>query len=241
MPFAAVEKIDKELDRLEKAGILSKVISSEWAAPTVYVRKKSNQIRICADFSTGLNAVLKYYHYPLPTPEVFKKLNGGVVFSNVDLINAYLQISVEEECSKLLCINTHRGLYMFERLVFGVSFAPVMFRQVMDTLLGGLEFASIYLDDIVIASKYTEEHHRQIHKVFKRIHNLGFRIKESKCEFLMNEIRYLGHIIDKNGRRPDPERAKAIKKHAFPKKCHRTSKFSRISKFLSSVHYKKQK
>ena len=80
--FAAVEKIDEELDRLEKAGILSKVISSEWVAPTVYVRKKSNQIRICVDFSPGLNAVLKDYHYPFPSPkEVFNKLNGGVVSS----------------------------------------------------------------------------------------------------------------------------------------------------------------
>ena len=69
VPFAAVEKTDEELDRLEKAGILSKVSSSEWASPTVYVRKKSNQIRICADFSTGLNVALKDYHYPLLTPE----------------------------------------------------------------------------------------------------------------------------------------------------------------------------
>ena len=100
--FAAVEKIDEELDRLEKAGILSKVISSEWDAPTIYVRKKSNQIRICADFSTCLNAVLKDYHYPLSTPEeVFNKLNCGVVFSSVDLSDAYIQIPVEEECSKL--------------------------------------------------------------------------------------------------------------------------------------------
>ena len=117
-----VEKIDEELDRLEKDDIQSKVISSEWAAPTVYVRKKSNQIRICADFSTGLKAVLKDYHYPLPTPEeVLNKLNGGVAFSKVDLNDAYLQIPVEEECSKLLCINTHRGLYKFERLAFGAA------------------------------------------------------------------------------------------------------------------------
>ena len=67
--FAALEQIDVVLDRLEKAGILSKVSSSEWAAPTVYVRKKSNQICVCADFSTGLYAALKDYHYPLPTPE----------------------------------------------------------------------------------------------------------------------------------------------------------------------------
>ena len=167
--------------------------------------------RLCR-FSTGLNAALKDYHYPLPTPEVvFNKLNGGVVFSKVDLSDAYLQIPVEVECSKLQCINTHRGIYKFERLAFGIKVAPAIFQQVMDTMLGGLNFACVYLADIVIASKSTEEHRRLIREVFERIHNFGFRIKETKCEFLMNEIRYLGHIIDKNGRRLDPEKAEAIK------------------------------
>ena len=152
----------------------------------------------------------------------------------MNLTDAYLQIPVEEECSKLLCINTHMGFYKF--IPFGVKVVPAIFQRVMDTMLGGLDFACTYLDDIVIARKSTEEHCRQIHVVFERIHNFGFRIKETKCEFLMNEIRYLGHIIDKNGRRPGLERAEAIKNHTFPKKCRRTSKFSRISKFLSSVH-----
>ena len=83
--FAALEQIDEELDRLKKAGILSKEDFSEWAAPTVYVKKKSNQIRVCADFSTGLNKALKDHHYPLPSPEeIFKKLNGGKIISKID-------------------------------------------------------------------------------------------------------------------------------------------------------------
>ena len=96
--------------------MLSKVEFSEWAAPTVYIRKKKcKEIRVCADFSTELNAALKDYHYPLPCPEeVFNKLNGGKVFSKIDLSEAYLQIPVEENRSKLLCINTHRGLYKFD-------------------------------------------------------------------------------------------------------------------------------
>ena len=69
VPFAATEEINKELDRLVNRGILSKVEFSEWVAPTVYIRKKSKEIRVCADFSTGLNAALKDYHYPLPSPE----------------------------------------------------------------------------------------------------------------------------------------------------------------------------
>lgn len=89
MPFASVEKIDKELDRLVKTGILSKIEFSKWAVPTVYVKKKSKEIRVCADVSTGLNAALEDYHYSLPSPEeVFTKLNGDKDFSNVDLSNA---------------------------------------------------------------------------------------------------------------------------------------------------------
>ena len=85
------------------------------------------------------------------------ELNGSVVFSKVDLSDAYLQIPVEEECSKLLCINTHRGIYKFERLAFGIKVTPAIFQQVIDTMLVGLDFACAYLDDIVIASKSTEE------------------------------------------------------------------------------------
>ena len=85
IPFTALEQIDDELDWLEKAGILSKTDFSEWAVPTVYVRKKSNQIRVCANFSTGFNHALKVHHYPLPRPEeIFKKLNGGKIISKID-------------------------------------------------------------------------------------------------------------------------------------------------------------
>ena len=89
-------------------GILSKVEFSEWAGPTVYIRNKSKEIWVHADFSTGLNAALKDYHYPLPRPEeVFNKLNGGKVFSKIDLSEAYLQIPVEENIYLNYSVLTH--------------------------------------------------------------------------------------------------------------------------------------
>ena len=184
-------------------GILSKVEFSEWAAPTVYIGEKSKEIRVCADFSTGLNVALKDYHYPLSSPEeVFNKLNGGKVFSKIDLSEPYLQIPVEENNSKLLCINTHRGLYKFDRLVFGIKVAPAMFQQVMDTMLCCFDFTFAYLDDIVISSK-TKELHRENLKVFAQIREFGFYVKKAKCDFCMNKIKNL----DKDGRHPEPESA----------------------------------
>ena len=85
--FAAREITEKELDHLEKIGLLSKTNYSAWASPTVYVnKKKNNKIRVCADYSTGLNNCLKTYNYPLPSSEeIFAKLNGEKIFSKLYL------------------------------------------------------------------------------------------------------------------------------------------------------------
>ena len=85
----------------------------------------------------------------------------------------------------------------------------------MDTMLGGFDFTSAYLDDIVISNKTKELHREHLNKVFAQIRELVFKVKDAKCDFCMNKIKYLGHI-DKDGRRPDPERATAIKDMPAP-------------------------
>ena len=91
-----------------------------------------------------------------------------------------------------------------------------IFQQMMDTMLGGFNFTFTYLDDIVISSQTKELHREHLNKVFAQIRKFGFKVKEVKCDFCMNKIKYLGHIIDKDGRRPDPERATAIKNMPSP-------------------------
>ena len=130
VPFASLDKINQELDRLENVGILSKTEYNQWAAPVVYVKKKSGEIRVCADFSTGLNTALVDFHYPLPSPEeVLSKLNGGRVFSKIDLSDVYLQIPVNNDCANLLCINILRGLCRYENLRLGSSSHPLFFSR----------------------------------------------------------------------------------------------------------------
>ena len=235
VPFASIEKIDRELDRLVKTGILTPVNYSEWAAPTVYVKKKSKEIRVCADFSTGLNEALQDHHYPLPSPEeVFTKLNGGKIFSKLDLSQAYLQLPVQEESSQLLCIATHKGLFKFNRLAFGIKVAPAIFQQVIDTMLSGLDFAIGYLDDILMKSESIEEHRKHVFQVFERIKEYGFTLKDTKCEFFLKKIKYLGQIIDKDGRRPDPERSLAIKDMPEPHNVTTLQSFLGLANYYQS-------
>ena len=95
----------------------------------MYVKKKNNKIWMCADFSTVLSACLRDHTYSLPSPEdIFASLNGGKIFSKLDLSDVYLQVKVKEECSKLLTINTHKGLYEFNRLPFGLKVSSSIFQ-----------------------------------------------------------------------------------------------------------------
>ena len=129
-------------------GVISKVDYPDWVVHTMYVKKKYKKIRVCSIFLTRLNDCLKD---PLPSAEnIFFKLNDGNVFSKIDLSEAYLQVKVDKECSKLLTVNTRKGLFKLNRLSFRLKFAPSLFQQVMSLMLAGLEFATAYLDEILL-------------------------------------------------------------------------------------------
>ena len=116
-------------------GVIQPVSYAKWAAPIVVVRKQNGTVRLCADFSTGLNASLEDNHHPLPVAEdIFATLNGGKFFAKLDLSDAYLQVEVEPESREFLTISTHRGLYQFTRLPFGVKTAEAIFQSIMNNL-----------------------------------------------------------------------------------------------------------
>ncbi|XP_062704639.1 uncharacterized protein K02A2.6-like [Aedes albopictus] len=203
--------VEDELKRLEDSGIITPITYADWAAPIVVVRKPDRTVRICADFSTGLNSALESNNYPLPLPEdIFNRMAHCTMFSHIDLSDAYLQVEVDEESKKLLTINTHKGLYRFNRLSPGVKSAPGAFQQIMDAMLSGIPCTCPYLDDILIGGRTAEEHKRNLYLVLQRLQEYGFTVKLEKCRFFMRQVKYLGQLLDSEGTRPDPDKVKAI-------------------------------
>lgn len=235
VPYATLPAVSDELDRLTTQGVLEPVDHSSWAAPIVIVKKKNGSIRMCADYSTGLNDSIEQHRHPLPTAEdIFTSINGGKFFTQIDLAEAYLQIELDDKSKNLLCINTHKGIYQFQRLPFGVKSAPGIFQQIMDQLINGIQGASAYLDDVIITGNTIEEHNIRLNKVMSRINEFGMRMKSDKCKFLMEEIRFLGFIVDRNGRRPDPEKIAAIKDMPIPKDVTQVKSFLGLIQFYGA-------
>lgn len=211
VPFHIISQLDEELDRLQNSGIITPVSYSEFGAPIVVVRKPNGKIRICGDYSTGLNNSLQPHQYPIPTPDhIFSSLANCAVFSQIDLSDAYLQLEMDEESRRLLTINTHRGLYTFNRLCPGVKPASGIFQQTMDTMLAGLNHVTTFLDDILVSTKDFHQHQIVLKQVFQRLQDYNFKVRLDKCHFFQSSIRFLGVIIDSNGQRPDADKVKAI-------------------------------
>ena len=226
VPFAIKDAIGQELDRLEKQGIIRRVDHSEWAAPIVAVPKKDGRFRLCGDYKVTINQVLEVDQYPLPNPEeLLATLANGTLFSKLDLSQAYLQLQLDESSTPFVTINTHRGLYQYTRLPFGVASAPAMFQKLMDTVLQGIPGVVCYIDDILVTGTTQSDHLRNLEEVFQRLERHGFRLKKEKCTFLANSVEYLGHQIDCEGIRALPSKTEAIVNAPTPTNVHQLRSF----------------
>ena len=181
-------------------------------APILFVPKKSGKLRLCINYH-GLNAITIKNRYPLPLiSELLDRLNGSVVFSKIDLRNAYHQIRIREGDEWKTAFRTRYGHFEYQVLPFGLTNAPATFQAYINRALRGLvdDFCVVYLDDILIFSKSEEEHYEHLELVIECLWQAELYANLKKCDFFKPEIDFLGFIVNKDGLRMDPARVQTI-------------------------------
>lgn len=232
VPFAAAAKIEQELKRLQHLNVITPVEFSEFAAPIVVVKKNDNRIRLCGDYSTGLNENLESNCFPIPTPEqIFAKLSGMKVFSVIDFSDAFLQIEADDESKKMLTITTHCGLFKVNRMQPGIKPAPGMFQELMSKMLSGTRNSYAFMDDIIVAGTDVNDHKRELFDVLNRIQDYGFKLQIEKCKIGRAEVKFCGHIINGNLIFPDPADIQETMEISKP------TNVKEVQSFLGSVNY----
>ena len=232
VPYALRDKVDKEIDHLVKEEVIQPVTHSDWAAPVVPVVKRDGSVRLCGDYKITVNKLAKFDSYPLPRIDnLFASLSGGSTYTKLDLAHAYLQVPLDAESKKFTTINTHRGLYQYNRLPFGISSAPAIFQRTIENILQNLPHTCVYLDDILVTGKTESEHIKNLEEVLIRLEKAGLRLKKQKCSFMLPYVDYLGHSITPEGLQPTKEKIRAITDAPVP------TNLAQLRSFLGLVNY----
>ena len=218
VPLPLRKKVKDELVCMESLGVISRVEQpTDWCAGMVVVLKKSGDVRICVDFRPLNESLLREVH-PLPTvEETLGQLGGATVFSKLDANSGFWQIPLHETSRPLTTFVTPFGRVWFNKLPFGISSAPECFHRRMKDILAGEDGVLCYMDDILIFGKNREEHNTRLHSNLKKIKTEGVTLNKDKCKFNKSQLHCLGHIINKHGISPDPDKTAAILQMEKPK------------------------
>jgi hypothetical protein len=200
---------------LVEMGIASRS-NSPWASPLHITPKPNGGWRPCGDFRR-LNAVTVPDSYSVPRIHDFANgLAGRKWFSKVDLVKGYHQVPIKLEDQPKTAITTPFGLYQFRRMPFGLRNAGATFQRLMDSIFQEFDFVFVYLDDVLIASKSKEEHRRHLSLFFDRLEKHGLFLQASKCQFGVEELEFLGHLVNKEGIKTVPKKVEAIRDYPEP-------------------------
>jgi len=215
-PYRMAPAMSAELERTVQEGLKSGRITpstSEFGAPVLFVPKPDGSWRMVIDYR-ALNKITVRNKYPLPRiDDILDGLAQSRVFSSLDLTEGYHQIRLTPEDCPKTAFRTAVGLYEYKVLPMGLCNAPATFQRMVNTifqdeLLEG--FMKIYLDDILIHSTDIESHLRHLEKVLMRLRQSGLKAKRKKCEFMLEELKFLGYLVGHGTLKPNPEKISTV-------------------------------
>ena len=237
VPFALRQDLAQGYDEGIAKGVWKPAKFNEWGTPVVPIRKPQTsetskpKLRICGDYSVGINDQLEDHRHPMPLPEeLMQKLGGGFGYTKIDLADAYNQIMLSPESQRRLALSTHQGVLLQQRLPFGIKSAPGYFQEIMESLTCDLPGVAVFQDDMLVSGADAKSHLSNLRGLLKRLHDKGLRCRRDKCKFAQPSVEYLGHILSAEGISKG-SKVEAVKQMPAP------TDVSSLKSFLGSVQF----
>ncbi|GJW10157.1 reverse transcriptase domain-containing protein [Tanacetum coccineum] len=251
-----MQELSEQLKELQDKGFI-RPSHSPWGAPVLFVKKKDGSMRMCIDYRE-LNKLTVKNRYPLPRiDDLFDQLQGARYFSKIDLRSGYHQLRVHEDDIPKTAFRTRYGHFEFTVMPFGLTNAPAIFMDLMNRVCKPYldKFVIVFIDDILIYSKTKEDHKVHLRLMLELLTKEKLYAKFSKCEFWLQEVHFLGHVVNQSGIHVDPSKIEAVKNWKAPTTPSEVrsflglagyyrrfiANFSKIAKPLTSLTQKNQK
>lgn len=232
VPQTQVEVFKKECERLCREDVLEPVGATEHAAyPTFIIPKKDGTVRWVSDFRK-LNQNLRRRVYPLPRiQDVLHRRPGYKYFTKIDLSMCYYTFELDNASKELCVIVTPFGKFRYKRLPMGVSQAPDLCQEIMESIFRDMSDVEVFLDDIGIFTNCFVSHMRVIKEVLRRLQLNGFAVNPLKCEWAVQETDWLGYWLTPSGLKPWSKKIQAIQQIQPP------TNIKQLRSFIGAVNY----
>lgn len=226
--------INEEINRMLENGI-AEVSYSPWSSPVCCIPKKNGKLRLCVDLRR-LNSVIEPDVHPLPLIEdLLQEISdmGAKYITTLDLTSGFWQIPLRPEDRPKTAFCTHRGLYSFSVLPFGLSTAPAAMQRLVSGILSGLppQTAILYIDDLAIGASTFDIMLGKLEGIFKAFREAGMTFNPNKCHWARAEAKYLGFTVSEKGITPDADNVQAIVNFPTPRRVRD------VRSFLGSASY----
>ncbi|XXG69581.1 hypothetical protein AAC387_Pa06g2405 [Persea americana] len=211
-------ELKKQIHDLLDKGLIQPSVSP-WGAPVLFVKKKDGTFRMCIDYRQ-INQVTIKNKYPLPRiDELFDQLQGVAYFSKIDLQSGYHQIRVRDQDVQKTAFRTRYGHYEFLVMPFGLTNAPAIFMTLMNRVFASYldQFVVIFIDDILVYSRSEREHSHHLRTALQILRENQLYAKLTKCDFWLQQVVFLGHIITRDRLVVDSAKIEAVNNWQSPK------------------------
>ena len=216
-PFNLQGKVEKKIQELLDCDIIEEADGpTPWVNPVVIIPKPDGDIRLCIDMRRANEAILRGRH-PIPTvDELLHSMNGSKVFSKLDLKWGYHQLELSQESRHITTFVTHKGLYRYKRLLFGVSSESELCQHEISTALAGIEGVDNISDDIIVHGPDQKIHDQRLLKTMERLRQHGLTLNAEKCLFNVDRLVFMGILLSEKGIGPTEERVRALQETREP-------------------------
>jgi len=198
-----------ELQRLLRLGVI-RPSSSPWMCPVVIAPKPNGKLRLTCDFRP-INRHTLPDTYPLPTVEdMLASMAGSKLWSQIDAVTGFWQVPVHPDDIPKCGFTTPFGNYEWVRMPMGMVSSPATFQRLMDQMLDGIEGARTYVDDTFVSTEDFAHQLCVLRQVLARVREYELLLQPSKCNFCVERVVCLGHVLDADGIRPVEDKVAAI-------------------------------
>ncbi|KAA0067829.1 retrotransposon protein, putative, Ty3-gypsy subclass [Cucumis melo var. makuwa] len=226
MASSELKELKMQLQELVDKGCIRPSVSP-WGAPVLFVKKKDGTLRLCIEYRQ-LNKVTIRNKYPLPRiNDLFDQPRGAALFSKIDLRSGYHQLKVRESDIAKRAFRTRYGHYEFRVMPFGLTNAPTAFMDLMNRIFHQYldQFVIVFIDDILVYSVDRESHEEHLRIVLQTLRDKQLYAKFSKCEFWLEQVVFLGHVVSAKGVSVDPQKVEAVVNWERPNSVTENAKF----------------